>query len=138
MFKRFINWLFATYRDEKQERTAKYRLVGTEERDGMTFALIQVVGKSTMLKMPVLEIDNEFSKNFPINQRWYLGVIHSFEARGLQKQIKEIPVSAVYSYKSLPIVAMLFIICLIMANLVSCKLSRFYIFDFPTGLIFFL
>lgn len=137
MFRKFINWLFATYREEKQERIAKYRLVGTEERDGKTFALIQVIGKSTTLKMPVLEIDNEFSKNFPINQRWYLGVIHSFEARGLQKQIKDIPVSALYSYKSLPIIAMLFILSLLMANLAASKVARFHGIDFPAGIIFF-
>lgn len=137
MFRKFINWLFATYREEKQERTAKYRLVGTEERDGKTFALIQVIGKSTTIKMPVLEIDNEFSKNFPINQRWYLGVIHSFEARGLQKQIKDIPVSALYSYKCLPMVAMLFTLSLLMANLVASKVARFHGIDFPAGIIFF-
>lgn len=137
MFRKFIDLLFATYREEKQERTAKYRLVGTEERDGKTFALIQVIGKSTTLKMPVLEIDNEFSKNFPINQRWYLGVIHSFEARGLQKQIKEIPVNSLYSYKCLPIVAMFFILSLLMANLAASKVARFHGIDFPAGIIFF-
>ena len=132
-FKKWLNF----YTEEQQERIAKYRLVGTEERAGETYALIQVVGKSTTLKKPVLEIDNEFSKNFPISQRWYLGVIHSFEARGLKNQIKEIPISALYSYKCLPIISMLFVMCLIMANLASFKVSQIFSLVFPSGLIFF-